>query len=452
MSERQPWRERHSGPDWLEQSDRAPRGREVLSDTSEMWLGPDVSDEPPRRATDPLSYRPATGPTDNPAYHPTDNPAYHPTDNPAYRPASGPTDNPGYRTAAGPTDDPAYRASDRSGYRRVDPLDRPASPPADELDYPIVREVPDPAAHVPAEQGNDRTGYGPLPDPYSSPLADDVTGATPYPPYRPFDRPSYRRPGETAEHPDYAPIVEPLYDPQAPTLPSARHRARRTPSSQRGGRWARQLVVLLPLALASSSWATLGSSDSGKLPWFPDGYRVALGSDTSTTVEEDKPYPDEPDVDVTPTPEATTPDPTSSKPDASATPEPSDRRRSGTGETGTGSGPGDGQATSAPAPAPKPQPTRTTPPRPTPAPTPTPEPTTPAPEPRQPGIPLPQLPLPLPLPTVLPLPLFALTGAPDEASDSSTEVETEDPALSDGDRLSLSMMESIAGRALTADS
>ncbi len=71
----------------------------------------------------------------------------------------------------------------------------------------------------------------------------------------------------------------------------ARHRATRRPvPSRRGaGRWARQLVVLLPLALASSSWATLGDAEAPEGGWFPENYRMALGAesgDTTTTVED----------------------------------------------------------------------------------------------------------------------------------------------------------------------
>mgnify|MGYP001236187481 CR=1 FL=1 len=67
----------------------------------------------------------------------------------------------------------------------------------------------------------------------------------------------------------------------------ARHRARRAPSRQ--ARWARQIAVLVPLALASSSWATLGSSAAPTPSWFPEGFRVALGSapSTTTTVTDD---------------------------------------------------------------------------------------------------------------------------------------------------------------------
>jgi hypothetical protein len=76
--------------------------------------------------------------------------------------------------------------------------------------------------------------------------------------------------------------------PQARTGDSvqARHRASRRPTPNRrgAGRWARQLVVLLPLALASSSWATLADTEAPEGGWFPkDDYRMALGGETTDT-------------------------------------------------------------------------------------------------------------------------------------------------------------------------
>jgi hypothetical protein len=64
---------------------------------------------------------------------------------------------------------------------------------------------------------------------------------------------------------------------------------RQEPSRRGAGRWARQLVVLLPLALASSSWATLGDAEAPDGGWFPKNYRMALGAETTdatTTVED----------------------------------------------------------------------------------------------------------------------------------------------------------------------
>ncbi len=200
---------------------------------------------------------------------------------------------------------------------------------------------------------------------------------------------------------------------------SARHRARRRAPSRRG-RWARQVAVLLPLALASSSWAAFGNPETPEGGWFPDGYRVALGSDQTSTRE---PEPTPSDTNVTATPSA------------SQTAKQTPRGKGGTDPRGDGApgrptplpdktnGP-DEPAPSEPAPpapdpvpretdAPQPQPTVSRAPKPLPSTTPTPG----APDGQE--IPLPRLPLPLPLPTSLPLPLPFLAPADSSASTSS---------------------------------
>jgi len=224
-------------------------------------------------------------------------------------------------------------------------------------------------------------------------------------------------------------------------------------------RWARQVVVLLPLALASGSWATLGS-DGGRLPWFPEGPRISADSNTSKTVPEDEPYPDEPDVKVTASPKPTGEASTPAERTKDAASDRGDDRRSDALPSRSGSGSDEGGSGQAPAPAPKPTPSRTQEPSPKPKPSPPEEsePTpTPTPTPEPPGIELPRIPL-LPLPTRIPLPPLllgssgGLLGAAVSPA-SAPLLAGAEPAASDGSTggLSLTALESLSGAILTSD-
>lgn len=207
----------------------------------------------------------------------------------------------------------------------------------------------------------------------------------------------------------------------------ARHRARRVPS--RHSRWVRQVAVLVPLALASSSWATLGSSAAPAPSWFPDGYRVALGANPSTTTVVDEEVPVDEGTSTTGSTQPAGQDSGDSKPNTSATPTASPAAEHTSAPTPNEEPP---QTHEPDAPAPAPEPTVEQPrqppkhfPRPTsaphPLPTPTsieptpgipttkPHPTAPAPAPTPtesdgPWFPIPLPPLPWPLPDELPLP------------------------------------------------
>lgn len=229
---------------------------------------------------------------------------------------------------------------------------------------------------------------------------------------------------DTSEHflpPDaFDRPAEPERPAAPPPPPSVRHRTHRSAPPGRN-RWVRQLIVLLPLALASSSWAAFGDTKAPEGGWFPDGYRVALGANRTATEEGAQP---EPAPSASPAKRSSTERPDRQRPGSQTpgpTAAPKDEPRDGPAPAPRRtSGPDRPEPTTDPAPPAPAPPRRTTAPKPAPTtpgtPTATP---TPTPTPGEDGLPLPRLPLPLPLPTSLPLPLPFLASSSSDGAAST---------------------------------